>query len=93
MIGNWFNGPTATRPVARLSTQVPGNDQDNADKPAPNSFQHPPWTVGLVLVAGVITLLFGILVNPIWLIVGSPFVIVLVLWLYIRLVVRPDETL
>ena len=93
MIGNWFDGPTATRTVARLSTQVPGNDRDNADKPAPNSFPHPPRTGGLVLVAGVITLLFGILVNPIWLIVGSPFVIVLLLWLYIRLVVRPNGAL
>ena len=54
-------------------------------------FPHPPWTVGLVLVAGVITLLFGVLVSPIWLVVGSPVVIVLVLWLWIRLVVRPDD--
>lgn len=53
----------------------------------PSPFPHPPWTVGLVLVAGVITLLFGVLVNPIWLLVGSPFVVVLVLWLYVRLFV------
>lgn len=89
----WPNGSAATRTAARLSTQSPANDRDNVDEPAPNSFPHPPWTVGLVLVAGAITLLFGILVNPIWLIVGSPFVIVLLLWLYIRLVVRPHETL
>ncbi len=55
-----------------------------------DAFPHPPWTVGLVLVAGVITLVFGILVNPIWLLVGSPFVIALALWLYVRLIVRPD---
>ena len=56
---------------------------------APSPFPHPPWTVGLVLVAGGITLLFGILVSPIWLLVGSPFVLALFLWLYIRLFVRP----
>jgi len=57
-------------------------------EPAP--FPHPPWTVGLVLVAGVITLLFGVLVNPIWLAVGAPFLIALALWLYVKLVVRPS---
>ena len=62
------------------------------DGPAATAFPHPPWTVGLVLVGGVITLLFGILVSPIWLLVGSPFVITLLLWLYIRLIVRPDDT-
>jgi hypothetical protein len=56
-----------------------------------SAFPHPPWTVGLVLVAGVITLLFGILVSPVWLLVGSPFVIALFLWLYVRIFIRPDD--
>ncbi len=56
----------------------------------PSPFPHPPWTVGLVLVGGVITLLFGILVSPIWLLVGSPFVLTLLLWLYVRLFARPS---
>ena len=60
------------------------------DESVPSPFPHPPWTVGLVLVGGGITLLFGILVSPIWLLVGSPFVIALFLWLYIRLFVRPE---
>jgi len=55
----------------------------------PSPFPHPPWTVGLVLVGGVITLLFGMLVSPIWLLVGSPFVLTLLLWLYVRLFARP----
>jgi len=54
----------------------------------PSPFPHPPWTVNLVLVAGVITLLFGVLVSPIWLVVGSPFLLVLLLWLYVRLFAR-----
>jgi hypothetical protein len=54
----------------------------------PSPFPHPPWTVNLVLVAGVITVLFGVLVDPVWLLVGSPFVLVLLLWLYVRLSAR-----
>jgi hypothetical protein len=64
-------------------------ERDDALDDAPSPFPHPPWTVGLVLVAGGITLLFGLLVSPIWLVVGSPFVLALFLWLYIRLFVRP----
>lgn len=65
-------------------------DQDGS---AASAFPHPPWTVGLVLVAGVITLLFGVLVSPVWLLVGSPFVIALVLWLYVRIFIRPSSPL
>jgi len=67
------------------------DSNEETESPQRSPFPHPPWTVGLVLIAGVITLLFGILVSPIWLVVGSPFVIVLILWLWIRLVVRPDD--
>ncbi len=51
----------------------------------PPTFQHPPWTVGLVLVFGAVALLFGILVRPIWLLVGSPFILTLFVWLLVRL--------
>ena len=66
---------------------------DDEDAPRGSAFPHPPWTVGLVLVAGAITLLFGILVSPVWLLVGSPFVIALFLWLYVRIFVRPDDSI
>lgn len=52
-------------------------------------YPHPEWTVGLILVAAGITLLFGLLVDPIWLLVGSPFLIVLALWLWVRFVALP----
>lgn len=52
-------------------------------------YPHPEWTVGLVLVAAGITLIFGLLVDPIWLLVGSPFLLVLVLWLWVRFVALP----
>ncbi len=67
------------------------SEEEREREYAPSPFPHPPWTLGLVLVAGVITLIFGVLVNPIWLGVGAPFLIALALWLYIKLVVRPDN--
>lgn len=56
-----------------------------AEESRPSPFPHPPWTVGVVVVLGVVSLLFGILVRPIFLAVGSPFIIVLLLWLYVKL--------
>ena len=55
----------------------------DGDLPPP-TFQHPPWTVGVVLVLGVVALLFGILVRPIWLLAGSPFILTLFVWLGVR---------
>ena len=66
----------------------PLGDPDTDEQPAeltPSPFAHPEWTVGLVLVAGVITLVFGVLVTPLALLMGSPFLIVLVLWVYVKL--------
>lgn len=59
-------------------------------------FLHPPWTVGVVLVFAVVALLLGLGGNPIWLLIGSPFILVLVLWLWVRIaaLMRPgrDDT-
>ncbi len=74
-------------------TESPRSDDTGEPLDTVSPFPHPPWTVGLVLVAGVITLLFGVLVSPIWLLVGSPFVIALFLWLYVRIVVRPEDSI
>jgi uncharacterized membrane protein YphA (DoxX/SURF4 family) len=60
-----------------------GDGTDAESQPSP--FPHPPWTVGVVLVLGGVSLLFGFLVRPIFLAVGSPFIIVLLLWLYVKL--------
>jgi hypothetical protein len=59
--------------------------EEEADGAPLSPFPHPPWTVGVVLILGVVSLLFGLLVRPIFLAVGSPFIIVLVLWLYVKL--------
>lgn len=45
-------------------------------------FLHPPWTLGVVLVFAVVTLLLGLGGHPVWLLIGSPFILVLVLWLW-----------
>lgn len=52
----------------------------------PYQFPHPQWTVGVVLVFAVVSLIFGLLVRPIWLVVGAPFIVVLLLWVVVRVV-------
>ncbi len=73
-----------------MPNQEPGIDEARQEEGTeaesqPSPFPHPPWTVGVVLILGGVSLLFGILVRPIFLAVGSPFIIVLLLWLYVKL--------
>lgn len=51
-----------------------------------SQFAHPPWAVGMVLVLAVPFLVWGILGHPVWLLLGSPFIAVLVIWLVVRVV-------
>lgn len=75
-----------------MSPETEPRDAESA--PAPEDltlperpfFPHPPWTVGVVLVFGVVFLLLGALGNPLWLVGGSPFILVLLLWLAVRAV-------
>ena len=77
--------PDRAGPSEPAARDLEASEPPPGERPEPSPFPHPPWTVNLILVGGVITLLFGLLVNPIWLLVGSPFVLVLLLWLYVRL--------
>lgn len=52
------------------------------------AFAHPEWTVGLVLVIAMVMLLLGIVGHPIWLLIGSPFILTLAVWVAVRLVQR-----
>jgi hypothetical protein len=52
-------------------------------------FHHPEWMVGIVLISGVFAILAG-LVNPVWWLTGSPFILALAVWLYGR--IRPSRT-
>ena len=69
-------------------TLEPPETEEGWPEPARSVFPHPDWTVGLVLVFAAVTLLYGLLVSPIWLVVGSPFLIVLLLWIWVKVVVR-----
>ncbi len=68
------------------------DDAAKEEEARPSPFPHPPWTVGVVLILGLVSLLFGILVRPIFLAVGSPFIIVLLLWLYVKLFMRDSSS-
>lgn len=50
-------------------------------------FAHPPWTVGIVLIFGVLSIISGFS-NPIWFVLGGPCILVLLLYLYVRLTKR-----
>lgn len=53
-------------------------------EPPPYVFPHPPWTVGVVLVLGVVTLYLGLAGHWIWLLLGSPFLLTLLVWIVVR---------
>jgi L-asparagine transporter-like permease len=50
-------------------------------------FPHPPWMVGVVLIIAILAILAGFS-DPIWLLLGAPFIIVLVLFIYVRIAKR-----
>jgi hypothetical protein len=50
-------------------------------------FLHPPWMVGIVLVFGMLAIVAG-LSDPIWFLVGMPCILVLVLYIYVKIVTR-----
>jgi hypothetical protein len=47
-------------------------------------FAHPQWTVGVVLVFGAAALVAGIVSSPVWLVIGSPLILTLFLYIWIR---------
>jgi hypothetical protein len=46
-------------------------------------FQHPDWMVGVVLIFAVAAVIAG-LSNPIWWLIGSPVILVFVLYTWVR---------
>ena len=53
--------------------------------PAPPQplFLHPSWSVGVVLVFAMLTIFAG-LDNPIWFLIGSPFLLVMAIFIWVR---------
>ena len=49
-------------------------------------FQHPPWMVGITLILGVVSLVVGLTVDPFWLVMGSPAILTLVVYIGVRIV-------
>lgn len=60
-------------------------DQDPVDELIEERpfFIHPQWTVGVVLVFAVAALLLS-LANPLFLIIGAPFIITLAVWIGVK---------
>lgn len=48
-------------------------------------FQHPQWMVGVVLVFSIVAILAGFS-NPVWWIIGAPCILVLIVYVWVRLV-------
>jgi predicted signal transduction protein with EAL and GGDEF domain len=48
-------------------------------------FQHPSWMVGIMLILGVMSLLIGLTVDPFWLVMGSPAILTLIVYIGVRI--------
>jgi hypothetical protein len=57
-------------------------DQQEQEIPAP-LFPHPSWAVGVVMVFAMLTIFAG-LSNPIWFLIGSPFLLVMAIFIWVR---------
>ena len=53
----------------------------------PPVFPHPQWMVGIVLIFAVLFIVAG-LDNPVLLLIGSPFILVLAVYVWVRLAAR-----
>ena len=51
-------------------------------------FQHPPWMVGIMLILGVLSLVIGLTVDPFWLVMGSPAILTLAVYIGVRIAIR-----
>ncbi len=48
-------------------------------------FLHPPWMVGIMLILGVLSLVVGLTIDPFWLVMGSPAILTLVVYIGVRI--------
>jgi hypothetical protein len=57
------------------------DDRMNDQRPL---FQHPPWMVGIMLILGVMSLLVGLTIDPFRLVMGSPAILTLIVYIGVR---------
>jgi hypothetical protein len=79
--------PDETRDASRDEGASGPEESEGVGRPsAPERplFQHPQWMVGVVLIFAVVAVVAGF-DNPIWLLIGSPFILALVIYLWARL--------
>ncbi len=65
-----------------------GTDPEFPDLTGTHVFPHPEWALGVVLIIAVVMLLLGVLGHPLWLLIGSPFILTLLVWLGVRITQR-----
>ncbi len=58
------------------------DDRQATPEPRP-LFPHPEWMVGVVLIFAVVAVIAG-LDKPVWLLIGSPFILVLAIYAWVR---------
>jgi hypothetical protein len=68
-------------------TESSNDPNEKPEHPEHPLFAHPPWMLGVVLAFAVLAIIAG-LRDPIWLLLGLPFILVLVLYIYVRIVKR-----
>jgi predicted signal transduction protein with EAL and GGDEF domain len=49
-------------------------------------FLHPPWMVGIMLILGALSLAVGLTIDPFWLVMGSPAILTLFVYVGVRVV-------
>lgn len=64
--------------------EPPGAAPPNANEERP-VFRHPQWMVGVVLIFAVIALVAGV-EKPVFLLIGFPCILVLVIYVWVRFV-------
>jgi hypothetical protein len=76
-------------PGASNSTEpgAPDHPEVPMEPSGPPLFQHQPWMAGIVLVFAAAAIVAG-LTNPVWWLIGSPFILALLLYLGVRLAAR-----
>ena len=81
--------PNREEPQDQTGSAPDGADQPDASpgSDGPPVFQHPQWMVGIVLIFAVVAIGAG-LSNPVWWLIGSPFILALVIYVWVWLSVR-----